>query len=336
MANAVSVIIPVYNVGKYIIRTMDSLINQSFRDFELILVNDGSRDDSIEIAEERLKNTSVNYRVINKVNEGVSKARNVGIREATGKYLYFLDSDDYIESTLIEKMYTCAEEEQAQVVFCGYTHLNAEGEYKVGVANTLLKVHKYLEKPISGIEAAGKMLKNEIWISAISGFYAKDFLKKNNIYFDEHIKFGEDTVFAIKALMNAKVVASVNEALAYYVRRETSVSKNADATYFNLHESNLEMLKYNEENFKDESVRAALLEYKIPHSIIRIFSSLAKSGRCKEELFRFIKDRDIRSYLKGFKVNGNRENIKFKAASRLILAFPEISYKAFNIKGKLK
>ncbi|MEG0774574.1 glycosyltransferase [Clostridium sp.] len=336
MANTVSVIIPVYNVGKYIIKTIDSLINQSFKDFELILVNDGSKDNSIELAEERLSGTDLNYRVINKVNEGVSKARNVGINESKGKYIYFLDADDYIDDTLLEKMYNCAEKENAQVVFCGYTHLNAQGEYKPGAVNTLLKVHKYLDKPIGGLEAAGKMLRNEFWISAISGFYDSSFLKGNKILFPENIKFGEDTIFAIKALMHAKLVASVNEPLVYYVRRETSVSKNADEKYFHLHESNLEILRYNEENFKDKAVESALLEYKIPHSIIRIFSSLAKSGRSKEELFKFIKDKKVKSYLRGFKINGDKDNIKFKIAASNILMVPHVTYRLFNLKGKLK
>lgn len=336
MSNTVSVIIPVYNVGKYIIKTIDSLISQSFKDFELILVNDGSKDNSIELAEEKLNGSDLNYRVINKVNEGVSKARNVGIEESKGKYIYFLDADDYIDDTLLEKMYNCAEKENAQVVFCGYTHLNAQGEYKPGAVNTLLKVHKYLDKPISGLEAAGKMLRNEFWISAISGFYDADFLKKNRICFSEDIKFGEDTIFAIKALMHAKLVASVNEPLVYYVRRETSVTKNADEKYFHLHESNLEILRYNEETFKDKAVESALLDYKIPQSIIRIFSSLAKSGRSKEELFKFIKNKEIRSYLKGLKINGNNDNIKIKIAERIILLFPHVAYRLFNFKGKLK
>lgn len=327
MAYKVSVIIPVYNVGEYIVKTMESLIDQTFKDFELILVNDGSRDNSIAYAETALKNSTVNYKVINKDNEGVSKARNKGIEEATGKYLYFLDGDDYIDKSFLEKMYHCAEKEEAQVVFCGYTHMNASGQQE----STLLKVHKYLEKPISGVEAAAKMLNNEIWISAISGFYLREFIMENNISFQSDIKFGEDTIFAVKALANAKLVASVNEPLAFYVRRNTSVTKTGDEKYFDLHRSNIEMLNYNRELLKDYRVERALLEYKIPQSIIRIFMALSKSGNNKAELLNFINHKEIRGFLKGFKINGNKNNLKFKMASYAILLSPSITYRTLRV-----
>ncbi|EQB88375.1 hypothetical protein M918_04335 [Clostridium sp. BL8] len=179
----ISVIIPVYNVEKYITKTMESLISQTLKEFELILVDDGSKDSSIELAEGILKGSHINYRVIKKVNEGVSRARNTGIDIAQGTYIYFLDSDDYIEDTLLEKMYHCAQKERAQVVFCGYTHISDEVEHNSNFIKPLLKVHKYLEKPISGIEAAEKMLRNEFWISAISGLYLRSYIKEKKYIF---------------------------------------------------------------------------------------------------------------------------------------------------------
>lgn len=326
----ISVVIPIYNVEKYIYKTIESLKVQSFHGFEVLLINDGSSDNSILIAEECLNTSNLNYKIFNKNNEGVSKTRNLGIEKAKGRYIYFLDGDDYIEDTLLEKFYNRAEEERADVVFCGYTHINS-------VDNSIvMKVHKYIDKPISGLDAAEAMLQNKFWVSAISGFYRRDMLIKNNIQFPINIVFGEDTVFAIKALMNSERVSCVKEPLVYYVRRQDSVTKSANEKYFNLHESNLEILKYNRDNFNSEKVERALRQYKMPQSIMRIFSALAKSGVCKEQLMKFISSKDIRDILKEFKVNGDRENIKFKVASLGLLLSPQIMYGILNNRSERK
>lgn len=326
----ISVVIPIYNVEKYIYKTIESLKVQSFHGFEVLLINDGSSDNSILIAEECLNTSNLNYKIFNKNNEGVSKTRNLGIEKAEGRYIYFLDGDDYIEDTLLEKFYNRAEEERADVVFCGYTHINS-------VDNSIfMKVHKYIDKPISGLDAAEAMLQNKFWVSAISGFYRREMLIKNNIQFPINIVFGEDTVFAIKALMNSERVSCVKEPLVYYVRRQDSVTKSANEKYFNLHESNLEILKYNRDNFNSEKVERALRQYKMPQSIMRIFSALAKSGVCKEQLMKFISSKDIRDILKEFKVNGDRENIKFKVASLGLLLSPQIMYGILNNRSERK
>lgn len=326
----ISVVIPIYNVEKYICKTIESLKVQSFHGFEVLLINDGSSDNSILIAEECLKTSNLNYKIFNKDNEGVSKTRNLGIEKAEGRYIYFLDGDDYIEDTLLEKFYNRAEEERADVVFCGYTHINS-------VDNSIfMKVHKYIDKTISGIDAAEAMLQNKFWVSAISGFYRREMLIKNNIQFPINIVFGEDTVFAIKALMNSERVSCVKEPLVYYVRRQDSVTKSANEKYFNLHESNLEILKYNRNNFSSEKVERALRQYKMPQSIMRIFSALAKSGACKDQLMKFISSKDIRDILKKFKVNGDRENIKFKIASLGLLLSPQIMYYILNNRSERK
>ncbi|MFX0548410.1 glycosyltransferase family 2 protein [Hathewaya histolytica] len=325
MSIKISVIVPLYNVQDYVFRTIQSLEKQTIKDYiEVILVNDGSKDNTLRVVQNLMKNSKINYHIISKVNEGVSKTRNVGIVNARGKYLYFVDGDDYIHETMLEKMYKKAEDEKAEVTFCGYTHIEE------GTGKEVMKVHKYIDKTMDGLTVAGKMLKNEIWIGPMAGFYLADFVKTNKITFEEDIYFGEDTVFAIKSLMNAKRVACVKEPLGYYFRRGTSITKSGGEKYFNLHESNLVMLNYNRKYFKDIQVEKSLLQYKIPQSIIRIFVSLGRSGVCKEELFNFVKNEDIKKYLKGFKINGYKENIKFKIASKVLLISPKLMYKLLS------
>lgn len=101
----VSVIVPVYNLSQYIGSTLDSIINQDFNSFELIVVDDGSTDDSLEIINEKLSKSLISYNVIHQENSGVSSARNRGIREANGEYIVFVDGDDYITGNHLSELY---------------------------------------------------------------------------------------------------------------------------------------------------------------------------------------------------------------------------------------
>ena len=113
---AVSIVVPVYNAEKYLPKCIDSILNQTFKNFELILVNDGSKDNSLIICED-YKVSDRRIKVINKKNEGVSIARNIGINSAKGKYIMFIDSDDWIESNMVEKMYDAIQ--NSDIAICG-------------------------------------------------------------------------------------------------------------------------------------------------------------------------------------------------------------------------
>lgn len=144
----VSIITPVYNVEECIERSIKSVMNQTCKDFELLLIDDGSKDKSIDIARGLLENSSINYKIITQKNSGVSAARNRGIKEASGEYITFLDSDDYIDHKFVERMYEKAEESKCEIVFCDYSEVDAKGN--VLVQNRT----NYLNKFISGKEAA--------------------------------------------------------------------------------------------------------------------------------------------------------------------------------------
>ncbi|MBR1609968.1 MAG: glycosyltransferase family 2 protein, partial [Methanobrevibacter sp.] len=101
----VSVIVPVYNLSQYIGSTLDSIINQDFKSFELIVIDDGSTDDSLEIINEKLSKSLISYKVIHQENSGVSSARNRGLKEAQGEYIVFVDGDDYITGNHLSELY---------------------------------------------------------------------------------------------------------------------------------------------------------------------------------------------------------------------------------------
>ena len=118
----VSIIVPIYNSEKYMEKCIDSILNQTLNDIEIILVNDGSTDSSLEIAE-RYKQRDKRVIIINQINSGPSIARNNGIKIATGKYIGFVDSDDYIEKTMYEKLFEVADNNKVNVAMCNYNEI---------------------------------------------------------------------------------------------------------------------------------------------------------------------------------------------------------------------
>jgi len=116
----ISVIVPVYKVRDRILRTLDSLKAQTFKEFEVLFIDDGSPDASSEFTDNYLKNSHVIYRIIKKENGGVSSARNLGIEEAKGEYIQFLDSDDYIDKNMLKDLHEKAIKTNSDIVYSGY------------------------------------------------------------------------------------------------------------------------------------------------------------------------------------------------------------------------
>ena len=121
----VSIIVPIYKTEKYLKRTLDSLTNQTLDEVEIICVNDGSPDNSLQILKEyKEKYADKNIVIIDKKNEGVWKARIDGIKVATGEYIAFTDSDDYVEPDFVEKLYNNAKENSADIAICGFKRID--------------------------------------------------------------------------------------------------------------------------------------------------------------------------------------------------------------------
>src|SRR5690554_6467247 len=115
--NSISVILPVFNVKKYILRCLDSIILQTFHDFELIVIDDCGADESIKLCKSTLANSTIRYRIIhNKKNIGVSESRRIGVENSKAKYVLFVDSDDWLHPNALEKLYEVAETENADFV----------------------------------------------------------------------------------------------------------------------------------------------------------------------------------------------------------------------------
>ena len=173
----VSIIIPVYNNEKYIEKCIHSVLNQTFGELEIIAVNDGSTDESGKILK-NLEREDVRIILLEQNNQGVAAARNLGVKKSTGKYITFVDGDDYLKNDYIEKMYDLAEKESLDMVISGLTYVDESG--------------KELNKIIPGVY---KRLENEEWtfrISAVcSHLYRRELWTKYDVKFQSGER-GED------------------------------------------------------------------------------------------------------------------------------------------------
>ncbi|MDR5587939.1 glycosyltransferase family 2 protein [Clostridium aquiflavi] len=302
----VSIITPVYNVEECIEKSVNSVINQTCKEFEFLLIDDGSKDRSIEIAKSLLEGSDINFKIITQENAGVSCARNRGINIASGEYITFLDSDDYIDSRFVELMYEKAKKTECDVVFCDYSEVDNNG-------NVLVKNRtNYLNDFISGKEAALLQLKDEITIGMRSAIYKNSVIQNNNLLFDTNRKYGEDMVFVVKALLYSNKVISVNEILAFYVIWGNSVTQNVSLKHLDCYYSYIDLLNYVKKDSNLKEIENFLSEFKIQYSISHVFSILGKDPNFHKDLFKFLSQEDVKSYLKNYKIQKfDKNNIRY-------------------------
>ncbi len=323
---SVSIITPVYNVEACIEKSVKSIINQTYKEFEYILIDDGSQDKSIEIAESLLKNSDINYKILRQKNSGVSAARNLGIKNAQGKYITFLDSDDYFHNEFIELMYKKAEETECDVVFCDYSEVD-------GKDNILVKNRtKYVQDFIDGRSAALKQLSDHITIGMRSAIYRSSVIKDNDILFDSNRKYGEDMVFIVKALMNSSKVVSVNKILAYYVIWENSITQKVSLKHIDCYNSYNDLLQYVKEKKNYKEIERFLIEYKIPYSICHIFSIFSRDENFYKSLLEFLSESHVKEALAHYKIQRlDKSNIRYFIQCKLIKFSPKLLLKIFNM-----
>lgn len=321
----VSIITPVYNVEACIEKCIKSVMNQTCRDFEFLLIDDGSKDKSIDIAKSLLEGSNINYKIITQKNSGVSVARNEGIKQAVGEYITFLDSDDYIDSEFIELMTKKADTTKCDVVFCDYSEVDAEG-------NVLVKNRtKYLSDFISGREAALKQLSDEITIGMRSGIYKTSVIKDNDIFFDTKRKYGEDMVFIVKTLLKANRVISVNKVLAFYVIWSNCVTQNVSLKHMDCYYSYVDLLEYIRSEGGLQEIDKFLVQYKIPYSISHVFSILSKDPKFHDDLFKFLNDKQVKEALKNYKMQKmDKNNLRYFIQCEGIRYCPKLLIKVLN------
>ena len=209
----ISVIIPVYNVEKYLKQCVDSVLKQTYRNIEIILVDDGSTDSSGHICDEYL-NVDERIKVIHKKNAGLSEARNHGLDSANGDYVYFLDSDDWIQKDTLSSLMQKAHETNVDIVFFDSKSFE-DSDKGYQIPQRYIRKHDYSTD--KGLTVFEQMQANKEFHSAVPLlFIRKSFLDKSKIRFYPEILY-EDMLFTLEALTKAERVAQCKE--AFYQRR---------------------------------------------------------------------------------------------------------------------
>lgn len=301
----VSVIIPVYNVEQYLEECLDSVMQQTYQDIEIICIDDCSTDHSIDILhkyEQRDKRIAV---LQNRVNSGLAFTRNVGIDNATGEYILFVDSDDYIADNLLESV---LEKAVGNDIVC-YDYrkqdeiYNGRDGHKYSVADGLFDKTDYFINAV---------MSNSIIYSAWSKVYSSAFLRHNMIRFNDGI-FYEDILFCFQCLMKAERVYSINQKLYYYRIRNDSImtkkisQKNIEDYFWNVYQ----LTRYYIESDCNEVLGNAIERY--------------IQGVCRD----FIKA--YRKYMKNNTDYLSTQYIKDNICAKLYRIFPKFSIETGSI-----
>ena len=226
----VSIVIPVYNVEGYLPKSVASVQNQTLKDIEIILVNDGSADGSLDLCR-KYAEKDVRIKVIDKPNGGVSSARNAGIEASGGEYIGFVDPDDWVEPEMFESMYNKAEEIEADACMCNYSR-NTErkpAQIPLGINHDLHGREAIVNELIAGIlsppglNSGTAAIMGNVWRC----LFKRQLINSNNIRFIEGLSFMEDTVFCIQAFSKCGCIA-IDEGYYYNYR---IILRSATASY---------------------------------------------------------------------------------------------------------
>lgn len=218
----ISVIIPLYNVERFIGKCLESLENQIYKDFEVLVIDDGSTDKSAMIVNEYIEKNFLNIKLMQQKNAGVSVARNRGINEAMGDYLCFVDADDLIAPEYLNIMLNEFINTNCDLVFCGYKKVSEE--YTI---NGFIQEKKG-KKNINSYEALRGFLYQDFVSGVWSLMVKKKIINKNDIRFSEGFRYSEDLEFIWKMLANSKNITILNDELYIYRVRNGSAMSFVD------------------------------------------------------------------------------------------------------------
>lgn len=214
----VSIVIPVYKVGKYIENSMKSVCNQTFKDFEVVLVDNNSPDDSISIAEDVLSKGGVNYKVVKQTVQGLPAARNKGIEESFGEWIVSIDPDDTISSRFVLDLYQCAVSHNLDVVFSKYNDVEEDSLF-IFPEETKEDVIELYDKE----EIIKLFLTRKLPLMVSNMFFKKESFIAHSYKFDENVVLGADVILLWKILLNTEKVAFINKKLYNHIYRPDSL-----------------------------------------------------------------------------------------------------------------
>lgn len=239
MGKLVSIIVPVYNIADYLDKMVISILSQSYQDIEILLVNDGSTDESLIMCQ-KYEFQDNRVKVFNQMNSGVSVARNRGIEESTGDFLFFFDGDDYVESTMIEVMVNKIEP-SIDMVVCGITihnHYLTNKQFNKGISEKEKKItikelaYDYWEYYELGVI-------NAPW----NKLFRKEIIDYNQLKFPEGLKMGEDAYFNLSYLSHSKEIKIISNPMYHYFIYSGQSSKRINIDHYQMMAFNFEKIR---------------------------------------------------------------------------------------------
>lgn len=262
----VSVIVPVYNTEKYLEKCLGSIINQTFINYEIIIINDGSPDNSETIIQEYLTKYPQKIKYYKKENGGLSEARNMGILKSSGKYLMFVDSDDYISKDMIEKLYNCIETQGSDMAICNMIKIDSKNQstkiinYNPGTVNILEDKKILFNLPC----ACNKMYNKKLF---------------DNLKFDKN-KYYEDLRLINKLYLNCNKVAFIDNFCYYYVERNNSIMHDGNLDKnFEIVEAIQSLIDYYQEEDKYKLFQEEIEFLMIDNIIISTFVRVIRANK---------------------------------------------------------
>lgn len=308
MNEIVSIVLPCYNSAKFISGTMKSIADQTYKQIEIIVIDDGSDDNSAEICRCLIKEYNMYGKVIVQSNRGVSFSRNRGIRESSGKYIFFLDSDDIIERTCIEELVNKIKDDKSDIAFCGFDKVDEKD-------NIIAKYNKrfsYIKEAETGEYVIKKMLREKVWLCIGNVMYKRELLIMNGIYFNENCFNGEDQELIYKALFHSKKVSCVTKNLFKYVQREGSFLHTYSLKKLSVLGFVMRIQKYLEQNNADDKIIYYLKFNKFQKEFIRNMNSMREYIEKDTCLNYIAKNKKINKRMKEFKpINFNIYELVF-------------------------
>lgn len=309
----VSIIVPVYNNEKYIDKCLNSLINQSLKDIEIIIVNDGSTDDSAKIIKKYVDNYPKIIKYIEISNSGVANARNIGLENATGDYIGFCDSDDYVELNMFELLWKKATNTNAEIVVSGYYSEKDNGHLSNNALDNMSEYSKSLEENPEILLISNPFITSKI--------FSKKLLEDNNIKFNKNYRIFEDLLFTYSSFLKANKIEKVNKPLYHYIRRiNESVTGSLNYKFYDLFPVMEELKEFYHSN-STANFDSYLTYIAINHAYLRFTSKI----KFKQIILKYRYIRDCYKFLNKFDENW-KNNIYFTLKKREKKVYKTISF----------
>lgn len=339
----VSIVVPIYNVEKYINKCVDSILNQTYKNLQVILVDDGSPDNCGKIADEYAKK-DFRIEVIHKENGGLSDARNFGVKEVTGDFTLFVDSDDWLDKNMVETMVYTINKFNADVVQAGFyyayeDHLLYDDRYYPETSKPIVLNNNELMREL----VINEKVKNFAWGKLYKTSLIKDIPFKKGVLF-------EDVFWAHNVMKNVIKYVIIHKPLCYYLQRDDSIVASYSIRNLDILKGLKERHKFIENNYKEltnKSLNLILRTSMFHYNLLVMNSSEDKSGIYRKEIRKYIlknykdlkksinnEEKDLKNQLMLFKLWGPLNTlvpIKNKVKRKILKNYKEKTLKRIDI-----